>query len=617
MPSITSLPLLLAAGALEPADITVLLAGLAVLLGLAKLLGELARRFRQPAVLGEILAGVVLGPTVLGAMAPGVAGWLFPETGSAWLGLETLSMLGAVLLLLIAGLEVDLSSVLRQGRATLAISMMSMIVPFATGFVLAWFGSDLLGGVSPHLKLPFALFVGIALSITALPVIAKILMDLNLAKSDVGLLVMSSAMINDLVGWIGFAMVLAMIEAAGGTGVGGAVAHHAGEAVQALAATAETLVNEPAAGGGTSGGSGIGVTILLTLTFIGGMLTLGRMVFHRALPYVQAHAQWPGGVLVFVLAMALACAALTEWIGIHSIFGAFIAGVALGDSAHLRARTREVIHQFIANIFGPLFFATIGLRVHFIDAFDPLMVIIVLVVAIIGKVAGCVIGGKMVNLDRQESWAVGFGMVARGAMEIILGKLAYSHGLIGEELFVAIVVMALATSLIAGPLMQRALRRQRQLTLRDVLAENGFLPQLKARTRYGAIEELCQHAARFTPVGPTELCRMVWHREELMSTGLAHGLAAPHTRLPGLKAAQVYIGVSANGVDFDARDGEPARVICLLLSPQEDATSQIELLAIIGRTFGRPEAVDAVARAGTQTELLAALNVLHHEQTEH
>ena len=437
------------------------------------------------------------------------------------------------------------------------------------------------------------------MSITALPVIAKILMDLNMLKSDLGMLVMSSAMVNDLLGWIGFAMVLALM-AQGEAAVD--VAASAAEAGQDIANNVSEQV-------GVEGAPAIGLTIGLTLLFVGLMLTAGKALSHRILPFVQAYSVWPGGPLAYVLVAALLGAAVTEHIGIHSIFGAFIVGVAIGDSSRLRQRTRDHIEQFVNNFFAPVFFASIGLRVNFLDAFDPLMVVIVLVVAIVGKLFGCYAGAKLAGMSGRESWAVGVGMCARGAMEIILGQLALSYGLITEELFVAIVIMALVTSMLPGPLMQWLLQRKQPKKLADVLYDRGFLPRLQARSRQDAISELAAAAADVSDLSAEDIYRLTWQREQLQSTGLGHELAVPHARLPGLKNPVVAVGLSEHGIDFDAPDGEPARVICLLVTSADEPLQQIELLQIVARSFSPPEARAAVLQATTPTELRAALQI--------
>lgn len=571
--------MLLGVGAgLSAPQMTMFLLSLALMLGLARLLGEVARRWNQPAVLGEILAGVILGPTVLGYISPTVLSTVFPAEGPVAIALTSFIQIAVTFLLLVAGLEVDLSSVWRQGKAAAYVSIAGAVVPFAFGFGIAWLAPALMGMDTNGAALPFALFVGVAMSITALPVIAKILMDLNMFKSDMGALIMSAAMVNDLMGWLGFAVILAMI-------------------------------------GGEGGGLALGGTIALTMFFVAGMLLLGRPLVHRTLPFVQAHSHWPGGVIGFVLVVALLCAAATEWIGIHAIFGAFIAGVVIGDSSHLRERTRDNIHQFITNIFAPVFFASIGLRVNFVEAFDLVIVLVVLVIALAGKIFGCYFGAVWAGMGKRESWATGFGMSARGAMEIILAQLAYEFGLITNELFVAIVIMALVTSMLAGPLMQRALRQKQRRSLKDFLGERHLIMHPVARTLEGAIREMSSRAAEITGLRAGLIHEAVMQRERIMHTGLPGGLAVPHARLDDLAKPFVLISLHRVGVDFDAPDGQLAHFVCLLLTPTDQPDTQIELLDLVVRTL-TPETRAELLRATTPTEYLAVLNQKTSEESE-
>ena len=550
-------------------EITAMFLALGLLLASARLFGEIARRFNQPAVLGEILAGILLGPTVLGALAPGVSGFLFPRVGGGALALDGLMTLAITLFLLVAGLEVDLSTIWRQGKLAINVGVAGVVVPFAVGFGAAWYGPLLMGREAGADPLLFALFMATALSISALPVIAKTLMDLNLYRSDLGMLVVAAAVFNDLVGWIIFAVILGML----GTGPD-----------QAL---------------------GIGQTIALTLLFALFMLTAARWLINRALPWIHAHASWPGGVLGFALALALVAAAFTEWIGIHAIFGAFLAGVALGDSRHLRERTRATIEQFVSFIFAPLFFAGIGLKVDFVAQFDLLLVLMVLVIATLGKVLGCGLAGRMSGLGRREAWALGFGMNARGAMEIILGLLALKYGLIGERLFVALVVMALVTSLMSGPLLQRVLHLKKPRRFTDFLSARTFVNHLQARTRLEVVAELAKAAAEVAGLDAGEVVDGVMIREEIMATGIGHGLAVPHARLRGLERPVVAVGMSAAGIDFDAPDGRPAQLIFLLLTPVHDDGVHLELLADIATVFKGEEVRGRVSQVTGFTEFLA------------
>ena len=195
-------------GALTSSDLTVFFLGLATLLGLAHAFGEGARRLGQPAVIGEMVAGLLLGPTLLGAVAPAFHGWLFPASGPAAVALDGVVALAVALLLLVAGMEVDLSILWRQGRAGLTIALAGVAIPLGVGGLLAWslpgwWGIPLRG--MPNL---FAVFFGTALAVSALPVIAKILMDLDLFRTDFGMLVLVAATLNNLLTWLVFSVVL-------------------------------------------------------------------------------------------------------------------------------------------------------------------------------------------------------------------------------------------------------------------------------------------------------------------------------------------------------------------------------------------------------------------------
>ncbi|MEM6855046.1 MAG: cation:proton antiporter [Planctomycetota bacterium] len=596
--------MLLAAGPLEVSEITRLLLAMAVLLGLARFMGEVARQLGQPTVLGEILAGILLGSTVFGAFAPGAYDWLFPNTPGSAVAIaeEGFVVMSATLLLLVVGLEVDLSTVWRQGKAMVSVSAFGIVIPMAIGSSLGWFAPGLLGvpDVADDMRLPLAIFVGIALSITALPVIAKILMDLNLAKSDMGMLVISSAMLNDLVGWIGFAVVLALLPVA--------APETTAAVVEGVTHAAEHVEHAVESSGSASGG-GVLVTIGMTLAFLAFMMTVGRYLAHKSLPYIQSRWSYPGGVLGFVFVVALLCAALTEHLGIHSIFGAFIAGVAIGDSHHLRERTRDTIHQFVTNIFAPIFFASIGLRINFVEAFNPAAVGIVLVVALLGKIGGCYLGAKLAGLSKRESWGVGFGMAAQGAVGIILGQLAYQAGLISDELLVAIVIMALGTSLLAGPAMQKVLQLKTKKQLHSVLSDKHILLDVPARTIHAVIGELSKRAAEVTAITDEKLIfREVWSREQLMHTALPNGLAVPHARLPELGKPHVFIARSHDGIDFDSADGQLSRLICLILTPTEQPDTQIEMLALIAKAFESADVRQRCLMAKSPAEFRAVLN---------
>lgn len=384
--------------------------------------------------MGELLVGIALGPTILGTLYPEAYEYLFPLATNEKVGyaLDGIFSLSVIMLLFVAGMEVDLPLVLRQGKAAIYTGLGGMILPFLTGFAVAWWLPEVFHiAATQESKLLFSLFLGTALSISALPVIARILMDMNIFKTQIGMIIIAAAMFNDLVGWLVFSVILSM-------------------------------------SGQETTDMGLGYTIGYVVAFGAFMLFVGRRLINYALPWVQNKLSWPGGVLAMCLGLCLICAAFTESINLHAILGAFIAGIAIGDSVHLREQAREIIHQFVTNFFAPLFFVSIGLKVNFIENFDLTIVLIVLVLAYVGKVSGASLGAAMGGLNRNKSLAVGFGLNARGAMEIILGTLAYNAGIIGKPIFVALVIMALITSLTSGPFMRFFIRRDAEAGQSDL-----------------------------------------------------------------------------------------------------------------------------------------------------
>ncbi len=406
---------------LEHKEVINLLLQLAAMLLSARVFAEIAQKLKQPAVVGEILAGIVLGPTILGMVSPDSFEYLFQSNPSANLALDGIIQMAVILLLFIAGLEVELHLVWSQGKSALNISLMGLVIPFVLGFVIPFFFPSFFG-LAEGDKVLFSLFMGTAMSITALPVVVRILMDMDLFKTKMGMVIVAGAMVNDIIGWLIFSVILSFM--------------------------------------GKSGNLSLMSTIVITLLFTIFMLTLGKGLINRVLPWTNKKLAWPGGLLSLSMAFCFLLAAFTEWLGIHAIFGAFLFGVALGDSDHLSEKAKEIIHQFINNIFAPLFFVSIGLKINFFTNFDIWLVLIILAISFAGKIIGSGFGALRSGFSRDDAMAVGFGMNARGAMEIILGLIALENGLIDEKLFVALVVMALVTSMTSGPLMKWALKKK-------------------------------------------------------------------------------------------------------------------------------------------------------------
>jgi Kef-type K+ transport system membrane component KefB len=413
-------------------DQIVIVLGVAVLLGLGRLAAEIARSLRAPPVVGEILAGVVLGPTLLGRISPDALAWLFPTSGAPRMTIEGLRLVSVSLLMLVAGLEIELGFLRRVGRKAIPIGLGGLLFPFGLGLVAALSFPSVAGKSAGIEPLPFALFFGAAMAISALPVIARILLDLKLLKSELGILILASAMLDDIFGWLIFSVVLGMC--------------------------------------GADSGASLWHVLVGMLIFAIAVFAIVRPVLERVLPRLQSLRGGPAVVVAPLLALALGGAAVTEAIGTHAVIGAFLVGVVV-RTEQLRRHIHEVIEQFVANAFATLYFATIALRVDFVESFSPRLVLLVLGIACAGKLLGAAFGARAAGKTVRDAIATAAGLNARGAMEIVLGELALQHGIIDRPLFTAIVIMALVTSVASGPLLKLFMRP----ALPSALDETGIL----------------------------------------------------------------------------------------------------------------------------------------------
>ncbi len=409
-------------------DFALFLFQLFILLSAALTAGSFLRRLGQAAVVGEIVAGVLLGPSILGAFAPELAAFLFPSSQTHMLG--TIAWLGGIFLLLVAGTEVDLATLRHERRVVLSTSLMGITIPFTLGMIFALYVPDRYL-VDSEQRWLFALFMAVAMSISAIPLVAKMLMDMKLLKTPLGHVIIGAAVVNDLIGWIFFAIILNTMGA-----------------------------------GNSTGGSIVGV-VTMTLTFALVCLTAGKILMVRLFSFFHVLRLPSEGILGLAVLTAFFCAALAQWIGVHAIFGAFLAGVMIGETGEIANHTRETLRNFVLYLFAPIFFASMGMRADFIAHFDAVLVLGVLVIACVGKILGGALGAYLGGMPRPEALAVGFGLNARGAMEIILAFLALEYSLINEKVFVALVITAIVTSIMSGPLIQWAMREK--AAVRDVM----------------------------------------------------------------------------------------------------------------------------------------------------
>jgi Kef-type K+ transport system membrane component KefB len=408
---------------MNSADWTVLSLHLAAMLAAAIGLGAIARRLGIPAVVGEIAGGLVLGPTILGRIAPELFGWLFPVNGPIPAARSAIARVGMLFFIVTIGLDISLGELRRTGRKALAVGTVGTLVPLVLGFLMCFVFPTVIG-VTPKDQFATALFMGSILSLSANPVIARILMDMGLFKSDIGRTIMAATLVDDLVGWGLFAVILAEF-------------------------------------GPQASAPGQGLAIFGTVfLFLGGILIVGRLLLPRVLRWAQARLPYPSGVISCVVLFALLGAAGSEHLGLHSFLGAFVVGIAMAEAYAADPRPFEIIGDFAYAVFTPIFFVSMAISADFIAGFDGWLVALITVVAFLGKISGVFVGGKMAGLGSRQALAVGCGLNARGILGIVMAAAAFDADLIDLRLFVACVLMCVITTMAAGPALGLILGRQ-------------------------------------------------------------------------------------------------------------------------------------------------------------
>jgi Kef-type K+ transport system membrane component KefB len=408
---------------MSPLDWTLLSLHLAAMLFVAIVLGHAARRLGIPAVVGEIAGGLLLGPTILGRVAPETFAWLFPPTGPITSGRAAIARVGMLFFIVTIGLEISVSEFRRIGRKALSVGIIGTLIPLVLGFVMCYVFPTVIG-VTAKDQFATALFMGSILSLSANPVIARILMDMGLFKSEIGRTIMSATLVDDLVGWGLFAVILAEF-------------------------------------GPHATGQGQGAAIFgMVFVFIGGILLLGRFVLPRLMDWVHRNLPQPAGSISCIALLALLGAAGSEYLGLHSFLGAFVVGIALADVYRQHPNPFEIIGDFSYAVFTPIFFVSMAIAADFVKGFDLWLVVLITVVAFVGKICGVFIGGKLAGMDNRQALAVGCGLNARGILGIVMAAAAYDAELIDLRLFVACVLMCVITTMAAGPALHVILGRR-------------------------------------------------------------------------------------------------------------------------------------------------------------
>jgi K+:H+ antiporter len=403
----------------------VFLLQVSLLLGLALALGRLAVRLGLPALVGELLTGVLIGPSLLGAVAPGALSFVLPDDAGQLHLVDAVGQVGVLLLVGVTGIQLDLKMLRRRGSAGVKVSLSGLLLPLALGIGAGFLVPAALLSDTGERGV-FALFLGVAMGVTAIPVIAKILADMNLLHRDIGQLTLAAGTVDDAVGWF----LLSVVSAAATTGV------RAG-------------------------------SVSLSLVYLVGFLLVAFLAGRPAVRWIMRRAEGGPRVTIAVVVIILG-ASVTQALKMEAMFGAFIAGILIGQA---RERDDQLwkdltpLRTVVLSVLAPIFLATAGLRMDLTALADPkvlLAAIALLLVAVVGKFAGAYLGARMSRLSHWEGIALGAGMNARGVVEVVVAATGLRLGVLSVATYTVVVLIAVVTSVMGPPILRYAMSRVEQ-----------------------------------------------------------------------------------------------------------------------------------------------------------
>lgn len=433
-----------------PSEVIFIVQLLALMI-VGRLLGEGMLRLGQPAVMGQLIAGLLLGPSVFGFLLPDLQHALFPKNPEQKAMIDAVSQFGILLLLLLTGMETDLKLVRHTGRASVYASLMGILVPFGCGVALGELLPDSMLP-DPNKRLITSLFLGTALSIASVKIVAMVVREMNFMRRVVGQVILASAIIDDTVGWIIISIIFSL----------------------ALHGEVDPMSLAQSVGG--------------TFIFMVASLTVGRRAVFFAIRWVNDNFMSEFAVITTILVIMSTMALITHAIGVHSVLGAFVAGILVGESPILTKHIDEQLRGLITAFFAPVFFGIAGLSADLTILADPKMAALtagLIAIASIGKFGGAFIGAELGGLTKREGFALACGMNARGSTEIIIATVGLSMGALTQDLFTMIVAMAVITTMAMPPSLRWALARiplrkeEKQRLEREEMEAKGFVPNLE------------------------------------------------------------------------------------------------------------------------------------------
>lgn len=507
-----------------------LVAQIVLLIAVGRGLGEIMQRIGQPSVIGELLAGILLGPSLFGWIWPEGQQAIFPKTPEQKAMIDGIAQVGILLLLLLTGMETDLKLVRRIGKAAIAISIAGIVVPFACGFALGEFLPDALLP-NPQARLVASLFMGTALSISSVKIVAVVVREMNFMRRNVGQIIVATAVIDDTIGWIIIAIIFSL------------------------------------ASQGTLDFPSVAKAVLGTLAFLAVSFTIGRRLVFQLIRWANDTLVSTAPVITVILLLMGAMALITHFIGVHTVLGAFVAGILVGESPILTRQIDERLRSLISSFFMPVFFGLAGLSADLSVLRDPhllMLTALLVLIASVGKFGGAFVGGTIGGLNYRESLALASGMNARGSTEVIIATIGLSAGVLSQNLFTMIVTMAIVTTMAMPPMLRATLAKlpmgqeEKERLEREEFERRGFLANLERPLL--AVDEsvnatFAAHIAgliggmRGLPITVLHIGRRAKEEEKGRDEGESHEAVVK-------KAAETVTGVGEGGsIDVITRTG--------------------------------------------------------------
>jgi Kef-type K+ transport system membrane component KefB/nucleotide-binding universal stress UspA family protein len=414
-----------AGNALSGSTEIIFVAQIALLLLIGRGLGEIMQRIGQPSVVGQLLAGLVLGPSLFGWLFPAAHHLVFPDSATQKSLLAGISNIGVMMLLLLTGMETDLKLVGKVGRPAFMVAAAGVATPFLCGFALGWWiPASLLP--DPQHRLIAALFLGTALSISSIKIVAMIVREMNFMRRNLGQIIVASAIMEDTAGWVIISLTL---------GLAGAKGFSPADLARPV----------------------IGTAVFLVLSY-----TIGRRLVYYLIRVVNDYFTSEYAVVTAILIVMCALALITRAIGVNTVLGAFVAGVLVGGSPILSRHIEDQLRGLITAFMMPIFFGLSGLSADLTVLRDPhlaLVTLAIVAVASVGKFGGAFCGGRISGLAARESLALGCAMNARGSTEVIVASVGLAMGVLTHNLYTMILTMAVITTMAMPPLLRWALAR--------------------------------------------------------------------------------------------------------------------------------------------------------------